>query len=122
LQSIAVPLHIVLYLGLLSGQRQLMIGNPVAIARYVQRYKELLLESADAKAEAQIRLHQTDGRLLRAIEEALGRIRQGMSEVCHDCKRPVSKAPGSGDAPPSRVQGPRAFNRLMESSGTIAKV
>ncbi len=31
---------------------------------------------ADAEAELQIRLHQTDGRLLRAIEEALARIRQ----------------------------------------------
>lgn len=30
--------------------------------------------NADAEAELQIRLHQKDARLLRAIEEALGRI------------------------------------------------
>ena len=70
-----------------------MIGEPVASARDLQRYKELLLEkqrelssvqgdaaarvpaagglegdqidqaNADAEAELQIRLHQTDGRL-----------------------------------------------------------
>ena len=33
--------------------------------------------SADAEAELQVRLHQTDGRLLKAIEDALMRIRTG---------------------------------------------
>ena len=99
-----------------------MIGEPVASARDLQRYKELLLEkqcelssvqgdagtrvpatgglegdlieqaNADAEAELQIRLHQTDSRLLGAIDEALGRIRQGTYGVCGVCKRPVSKA------------------------------
>ena len=84
-----------------------MVGEPVASARDLQRYERLLLEkqressfvqheagarvpaagglegdlidqaNADAEAELQIRLHQTDGRLLRAIEEALGRISKG---------------------------------------------
>src|SRR5216684_1467143 len=48
--------------------------------------------NADAEAELQIRLHQTDARLLRAIEEALGRIRQGTFGVCQICKQPVSEA------------------------------
>ncbi len=48
--------------------------------------------NADAEAELQIRLHQADGRLLRAIEEALGRMRQGTYGVCVVCKQPVSKA------------------------------
>ena len=99
-----------------------MIGEPVATARDLQRYKGLLLEkqhelssvqddagawlpaagglegdlidqaNADAEAELQISLHQTDSRLLRAIEEALGRIRQGTFGVCQVCKRPISKA------------------------------
>ena len=47
--------------------------------------------NADAEAELQIRLHQTDGRLLRAIEEALDRIRQGTFGVCEVCKRPIFK-------------------------------
>jgi RNA polymerase-binding transcription factor DksA len=112
-------LGIVPYLGLPSGQRQFMIGEPVANARDLQRYKELLLEEqrelssvqgdaaarvpaagglegdlidqANADAELQIRLHQTDARLLRAIEEALARIKQGTFGVCPVCKRLVSK-------------------------------
>jgi DnaK suppressor protein len=94
----------------------------VASARDLQRYKELLLDkqrellsvkddaetrvpasggleddlidqaNTDAEAELQIRLHQTDARLLRAIEEALGRIRQGTFGVCQICNQPVSKA------------------------------
>lgn len=47
--------------------------------------------NAHAEAELQIRLHQTDGRLLRAIEEALTRIRQGTYGVCTVCKGPISK-------------------------------
>ena len=99
-----------------------MVGEPVPSARDLQRYKRLLLEkqrelssvqddagarvpaagglegdlidqaNADAEAELQIRLHQTDSRLIRAIEEALGRIRQGTFGVCRVCKRPISKA------------------------------
>ncbi len=48
--------------------------------------------NADAEAELQIRLHQTGSRLLRAIEEALGRIRQGTFGVCQVCKQPISSA------------------------------
>ena len=48
--------------------------------------------NADAEAELQIRLHRTEGRLARAIEEALARIRQGTFGVCQVCKRPISKA------------------------------
>ena len=48
--------------------------------------------NADAEAELQISLHQSDGRLLRAIEEALARIRQGTYGACVVCKQPVSKA------------------------------
>ena len=48
--------------------------------------------TADSEAELQIRLHKSDGRLLRAIEEALGRIRQGTYGVCVVCKQPISKA------------------------------
>ncbi len=99
-----------------------MSEKPMPNARDLQRYKGLLLEkqrelssvqddvgarvpaagglegdlidqaNADAEAELPILLHQTDGRLLRAIEEALSRITQGTFGVCQVCKQPISKA------------------------------
>ena len=48
--------------------------------------------NADAEAELQIHLHRTDGRLARAIEEALARIKLGTYGVCEVCKRPISEA------------------------------
>jgi len=48
--------------------------------------------NSDAEAELQIRVHQSDAHLLRAIEEALARIRQGTFGLCQVCKQPISKA------------------------------
>lgn len=47
--------------------------------------------NADAEAELKIQLHHSDGRLLRAIEEALSRINQGVYGVCESCKKPIAK-------------------------------
>ena len=48
--------------------------------------------SADSEAELQIQLGQTDGRLFKAIEDALGRIRAGRFGICGACKGPIAKA------------------------------
>jgi DnaK suppressor protein len=48
--------------------------------------------NADADAELYIRLHQTDVRLLRAIEDALARISQDRFGICEVCRRTISKA------------------------------
>lgn len=48
--------------------------------------------NSDAEAELQISVHQADARLLRAIEEALARIRRGAYGVCEVCDQPISKA------------------------------
>jgi DnaK suppressor protein len=48
--------------------------------------------NADEEAEVQIYLHQTEGRLARAIAEALVRIEQGTYGVCAVCKQPISAA------------------------------
>lgn len=48
--------------------------------------------SAEAAAELQIRLHATDGRLFKAIEDALARIRGGLYGICETCKQPISNA------------------------------
>jgi len=47
--------------------------------------------SADMEAELRIRLRQTDGRLLQAIDDALLRISIGRFGICEDCKHPISK-------------------------------
>ena len=53
-----------------------------------------LIDQANARAEAEIHvhLHQSDVRLLRAIEEALARLRAGTFGICENCKKPISKA------------------------------
>jgi DnaK suppressor protein len=48
--------------------------------------------NADAEAELQIRLHEADSHLLRAIDEALARIRRGTYGVCEVCQQPIPKA------------------------------
>jgi DnaK suppressor protein len=48
--------------------------------------------TANSEAELQIRLHKSDGRLLKAIEDALLRIRRGTYGVCVVCKQPISEA------------------------------
>lgn len=48
--------------------------------------------NSDTEADLQIRLHQTDGRLMGAIEEALVRAKQGKYGVCVTCGHLISKA------------------------------
>ena len=40
----------------------------------------------------QLKLKQTDAKILQAIEEALGRLEQGTYGVCRDCGEPVAEA------------------------------
>jgi DnaK suppressor protein len=47
---------------------------------------------AEADAELQIQLHHSDGRLLRAIEDAIRRINHRFYGVCESCKKPIAKA------------------------------
>jgi DnaK suppressor protein len=48
--------------------------------------------NANNEAELQIHLHETDLRLLRAIEDALARIRHGTFGTCEACQNPISRA------------------------------
>ena len=80
---------------LLEKQRELAHVRPVAEAWVPAAggFEGDLVDQANADAEAdlQIRLHQTDARLSRAIEAALARIRQGTYGLCSSCNRPISK-------------------------------
>ncbi len=46
----------------------------------------------ETEAKVQVRLRQTEDRLLRAIDEALARIARGAFGVCEACRHPISKA------------------------------
>lgn len=48
--------------------------------------------NADTEAELKIQLHHSDGRLLRAIEDALMRIKHRGYGLCESCKKPIAKA------------------------------
>jgi RNA polymerase-binding transcription factor len=48
--------------------------------------------NADAEAELKIHLLKSDGRLLKAIEAALARMRQGTYGICAVCNEPITKA------------------------------
>ena len=55
-------------------------GDPVDIA------------ASETYSAMQIRLKETDGKLLRAIEDALTRIRQERFGTCEECGQPISRA------------------------------
>ena len=48
--------------------------------------------AAAMEAEVQVRLRETDSKLLRAIDEALGRIERDTFGVCQTCMKPISAA------------------------------
>ncbi len=48
--------------------------------------------AAATEADVQVRLRQTDSKLLRAVDEALGRIEHGAFGVCTACGQPISAA------------------------------
>ena len=50
------------------------------------------MAASETDAAMQIRLHETDGKLLRAIDDALARIRHEEFGICEECGQPISKA------------------------------
>ena len=50
------------------------------------------MAASEIDAAIQIRLRQTDGKLLRSIEDALTRIRQDKFGICEECGQPISTA------------------------------
>jgi DnaK suppressor protein len=50
------------------------------------------IAASEASSAMQIRLKETDGKLLRAIEDALTRIRPGRFGICEECGQAISKA------------------------------
>jgi len=50
------------------------------------------MAASEINASVQMRLKQTNGKLSRAIEDALTRIRQDRFGICEECGQPISKA------------------------------
>jgi len=50
------------------------------------------MATIEADATTQIRLHEADGKLLRAIEDSLTRIRHEEFGLCEECGQPISKS------------------------------
>jgi len=69
------------------------IGTLGAAGGPGDRQADVIDQAAEAaQADLQVHLHQTDSRLLRAIEEALARIERRAFGVCETCNRPISPA------------------------------
>ena len=48
--------------------------------------------SGNNEVHIQLKLKQTDAKILQAIEEALGRIEKGTYGICRDCGEPIADA------------------------------
>ena len=48
--------------------------------------------SGNNEVHIQLKLKQTDAKILKAIEEALSRIEQGIYGICRDCGEPIAPA------------------------------
>jgi DnaK suppressor protein len=81
---------------LLAKRREIeagAIGTIGAAGGPGERQADVIDQATEAaQADLQAHLHQTDSRLLRAIEEALARIERGTFGVCGTCDRPISTA------------------------------
>jgi len=80
---------------LLAKQQELSIRkSPIgSISTSAERCGDLVdMAASETGAAMQIALNQTDSKLLRAIEDALTRIRQGTFGTCEECGQPISKA------------------------------
>ncbi len=77
---------------LLAKQRELSVTRGVVPAAGGSQGDLVDEANLDTEADLQIQVRQTDVRLLRAIEEALTRIRRGTFGICEVCRRPISRA------------------------------
>jgi len=80
---------------LLSKRQELSAGKSLAdmnITAGELRGDPADMAASETYAAMQIRLQQTDSKLMRAIEDALTRIRHEEFGICEECRQPISKA------------------------------
>jgi DnaK suppressor protein len=78
---------------LVEKRQKLLAANSGALVPPAGRIEGDPVDQAKAEAEAelQVQLHHVDGRLLRAIEEAMGRINHRVYGVCETCKKRIAR-------------------------------
>jgi DnaK suppressor protein len=78
---------------LVEKRQELLAANSGALIHAAGRIEGDPVDRAKAYAEAEfeIQLHHSDGRLLRAIEDALSRISHRVYGVCETCKKPIAR-------------------------------
>ena len=80
---------------LLAKQQELSTGKSLSESIPVAgelRGDPVDMAASETYAATQVRLHQTDSKLMRAIEDALTRIRNEKFGLCEECGRPISQA------------------------------
>ena len=80
---------------LLSKRHELSAGKNLAdinITAGKLRGDPADMARSGTDAATQIQWHETDGKLFRAIEDALARIRHEEFGICEECRQPVSRA------------------------------
>jgi RNA polymerase-binding protein DksA len=78
---------------LVEKRKELLTPSTGAVIQAAGRVEGDPVEqaTAEAQAELEIQMHRTDVRLLRAIDEALGRISHRVYGMCESCKRPIAR-------------------------------
>ena len=80
---------------LLAKQQELSTGKSLSESIPVAgelRGDPVDMAASETYAATQVRLHQTDSKLMRAIEDALTRIRNEKFGLCEECGQPISQA------------------------------
>ena len=80
---------------LLTKQQELTTGKSLASSNGASdepRGDPVDMAAGETSASVQMRLRQANSKLLRAIEDALARIRQERFGICEECGQPISKA------------------------------
>ena len=84
------------YKNLLLAKRQELIAGSSRINSVNKagepRGDPVDMAAAETETAMQMRLSQTDGKLLLAIDDALTRIRLEKFGICEECGQPISKA------------------------------
>jgi DnaK suppressor protein len=80
---------------LLSKRQELSTGKSLVDSNAAAgelRADPVDMAARETDAATQLRLQQTDSKLLRAIQDALTRLRHEEFGVCEACRQPISKA------------------------------